>query len=183
MLRRKLNSSLLLVIMPSAAFGVLQKPAQATDTVTVELTGTIDPACSLGGAAPASLGALDAAGAAAFSFAVDCNTGFTVEVSSANGGLGYSGAPVQVAGGNFATSVPYRLSLDVPTDGAPLQIASCPSTLLKTGSAGSCRFADSGAAAAIGGAASVKLAWDASSTPLLGGEYSDTLTFTFAAKP
>lgn len=155
--------------------------ALAADQVTINLTGTITPACALSGINPtAALGNVAAAGAVSIPFTIDCNAPFTYALSSANGGLAHQS--VTTASGGFAIAVPYAVQTVIATNSGAGIDQTCTSASIKTGAV-SCAFTNSGTAVAIQKAGSLGLTWAASSLPLVAGTYQDTLTLTVSVQP
>jgi len=164
--------------------------AQAADQVQIAIEGRIEPACGLSGAGGSvDLGDISTAGERRLAFTVNCNAPFAYAVVSANGGLA-SQAKARVLGGEFTTLKPYSIGASFQTDlGSFGDAARESSTLtaaaaapcLATAFSASCPFTTSGNGVAINKTGELTLEWDAASTPLLAGSFSDTITLTVRA--
>jgi hypothetical protein len=150
-------------------------PTRASDVVTIELSGEIEPKCGLS-ALPAALGLgqISSSGSQEVPFRVDCNTPFEYVVASREGALKNNDFSGNAAG--FTNRLPYLLEIRVQIDGGVL-VSRCDSADL-TGSSPACGNANSGSATAIDQAASLAISW-AAGAELSAGTYSDTVTLTF----
>ena len=173
-----------------ALSAVLASQAQAADTVSLTLQGTIPADCAM--TAPNSslqLGDITRNGQQALSLNVNCNAPFAYSHLSTNGGLKLQGA-ASVVGGAFASSQPYSVTTSFQTDQGSFGDGALPSGSLTLANAApclaasygaSCPFANSGAGVAINRTASLIIGWAAPTAPLLAGTYSDVLTVTVRA--
>ena len=164
---------------------LLAIPVQGSaDALTVSAKGRIDPACSISVQTPFPAADFANAGSAPGSAVLDCNTGFVLKATSANGAVTSTSA---VSTG-FTNSLNYKLRL-ILTLGDTVLTAVCNSRALVAGNS-SCALSPAGAGLASGGkpafhrTAALQLAWTPPIQPrLVAGSYHDTLTITVAAAP
>jgi hypothetical protein len=164
------------------------QPAHA-DVLTVTATGTIGTACSIAVASPFSSPDLSASGSVGATATVNCNTGFKVNATSANGAI----KTATTAPTSFTNTLPYNFTFSVPLEsGSPNPIsATCASTALVAGQS-SCALSpangtglSSSGRASIGKTATLTLAYTVPTLPtrLIAGSYTDTITLTVATVP
>ncbi len=166
-----------------AACGALVAPAAVrADDLTINAIGAVPQACSIAVASPFGTAALGTAGMASATATVNCNTGFVLKVTSANGALRTSAAATT----GFANALPYSLFVSLPLDNASTISATCAATALVAGQA-SCALSPagsgltSGGLSAIGKTAQLQAQWAAPTSSLVAGSYSDTITVSIAA--
>ena len=160
------------------------------DALTVNATGTIGTSCSIALASAFSAPNLSTSNSVGATATVNCNTGFKVNATSANGAIKSTTAPPV----NFTNTVPYNLTLSVPLEsGSPNPMsATCASSALVSGQS-SCALSpangtglSSSGRASINKTATLTLAYTVPTLPatrLIAGSYSDTITLTVAAVP
>lgn len=164
--------------------------AHAADQVRITIEGRIEPSCGLSGAAGSvALGDISVAGERTLAFTVNCNSPFAYALVSTNGGLAAQ-ARQRVVGGDFVSLKPYAVGARFQTDLGSFGDAARPSSALTSAAAApclaaafsnSCPFATSGNGVAINKTGELTLKWDAASTPLLAGQFSDTIMLTVRA--
>lgn len=153
------------------------------DVLTVVAAGRIDPVCEISVAAPIPAADFASAGKVQGAATVNCNTGFAVKATSANGAVKTS-TPVS---SGFSNSLPYVLSFWVQTGAGPL-FARCNSPTLVAGQS-ACALSPNGPgihsdAAALNKTASLTLAWSPPASPhLIAGSYQDTITLSVEPSP
>ncbi|HVU29460.1 MAG TPA: hypothetical protein VHE36_03585 [Sphingomicrobium sp.] len=161
--------------------------AAHADMLTVTATGTIGTRCSIAVASPFSSPDLSSSGSVGATATVNCNTGFKVNATSANGAI-KSATPATT---NFTNTLPYDFTLAVPLEsGAPMN-ATCASSALVAGQS-TCALSpangtglSSSGRASINKTATLTLAYTVPTLPthLIAGSYSDTITLTVATVP
>ncbi len=168
----------------AALIGALSTTAFAAPKVTVKLEGEIVPECAISAfgadyststiVAAMKLGDVTRATEESFDFTVNCNAPFEYRIDAEHGALKHVAAGV--APGGFTTSVPYDLSVRIPTEAGVIQ-DNCPKGSLEAAKP-SCRFSNSGSAIALSspGRLTVNLQPDVA-VPLAGG-YRDRITMT-----
>jgi len=175
----------MLLALALSTFGLA---AMAQEEVTVEVTGEIAASCGLTApAAPVDLGWLHEKTSHRFSIGIDCNHPFALALQSRHGGLRHeAGLTLASAGGGAGSGdfLPYTIDLTLPLeDGDTDRIAgTCASISIGEGGPG-CTLPDSGTAIALGQTAELELRWQQGGTPLAGGRFVDTLTFTLSVRP
>lgn len=157
-----------------------------TPSVRVEVTGRIDPACTIGAADEVSpddvfvpamdLGsALEAEGRSpVVPFRVECNTAFHYLIQSENGGLRSIHHEAIAPGSGFAAIIPYTVDFWVRTEGGLIRAEDCRSLQGCEGS--------SEGHAAFDAPGEVAIHWSTDQA-LLAARYEDTLTITVAVQP
>ncbi len=143
-------------------------------SVTVALTGSIAPACTLG--APnlhVDFGEIKQAGTAFAPFSVSCNTGFRVSLSSQNGGLLHTGG--SQASPPFIALVPYKVALTLGGNAVPLDV--CPADHM-TSAFPACSGPAGPGIAVANQKATLGFVWDLHGGIPLAGSYRDILTVT-----
>lgn len=182
---RQVKAALCAVL--TAALGAAS-PALAengpADSLTLGVTGEVIERCGFktAPAASLSLGDLGQAGSAVLPLVVDCNTGFRVRMTSANGSLAAQ-RPSDV----FGNRLDYQVRFQVDTDAGSLESACAASTLRHGGCAlygptAGAGGLSSGDAIAIDEAGALTIDWAAPSGILTAGAYSDTLTIVLEAR-
>lgn len=156
----------------------------APDALTLSIVGEIPERCGFQTLPPAtiSLGDLGQGGSAVVPLGLDCNTGFRIRMSSANGALAAE-RPSRV----FGNRLDYQVRFRVGTDAGSLE-AACTASALKSG--GCPLFGptpgagglSSGDAVAIDEAGALTIDWVAPTEVLTAGTYSDTLTIVLEAR-
>lgn len=154
------------------------------DSLTLGVTGEVQQRCGFKTppAASLSIGDLDRSGSAVLPLVVDCNTGFRVRMTSANGSLA-----AQRPSAVFGNRLDYRVRFQVGTDAGPLEAACAASALNHGGcalygpTAGSGGLS-SGNAIAIEESGALTIDWAAPSEILTAGAWSDTLTIVLEAR-
>ena len=175
----------MLLALALSTFGLA---AMAQEEVTVEVTGEIAASCGLvSPTAPVDLGWLHEKTSHRFSIGIDCNHPFALALQSRHGGLRHEGglalASVATNGGS-GEFLPYAIDISLPLeDGDTDRIAqTCASDSIREGGPG-CAIPDSGTAIALGQTLDLELRWQQGGTPLAGGRFVDTLTFTLSVRP
>jgi hypothetical protein len=172
------------VFIPSVA---LIAPAQlaSADVLTVTAKGTIAPVCSIGVKNPLPAADFTTSGRISGSALVNCNSGFVMTATSANGAVKNNAA---VSPG-FTNALGYTLNIVLPLSGASSVTAACRSALLVAGNS-SCILSpggsglSSGGKPAIGTTATMTLIWATPTKPrLVAGSYHDTITISVAPAP
>jgi hypothetical protein len=168
------------------AFVVPMQPANA-DVLMVAARGRIDPVCEIGVSAPAATADFATSGEVRGGALVNCNTGFAIKATSANGAVKNAAS----ASPGFTNSLNYRFSLIVPLSDAPGSRinATCGSETLVAGQS-SCALSpagpglQSGGAVAINQKAAVYFSWKIPARlHLVAGSYQDVITISIAAAP
>lgn len=156
--------------------GMLSGAAFAAQRVSVKLEGEIVPECTVGGAGGASLnlGDVSKPGARDYVFALSCNGPFSFKLAAQHGALTRDGAE---AGGDAANTIPYSVSVLIPTSRAPVE-SRCSGESLRADRL-SCASADSGDAIALDTEARLSLSWGATTMQQLPGTYREVLTMSF----
>lgn len=162
-------------------------PADA-DVLTINASGTIASSCSLAAASAFGTPNLTASGNVGATATVNCNSGFTINATSLNGGMKTTKSAT-----GFASLVPYSLTVLVPLETTPATSvsATCAATTLVSGqsscalSPGNVTGLSSGGKASLGKTATLTLAYTVPSLPtrLIAGSYSDTISLTITAVP
>ena len=154
------------------------------DSLTFDVTGEVAQRCGFKTtpAGSLSLGDLGQAGSAVLPLLVDCNTGFRVRMTSANGSLA-----AQRPSSVFGNSLDYQVRFQVGTDAGPLESACAASALRHVGCAqygptAGAGGLSSGDAIAIDEAGALTIDWAAPTEVLTAGAYSDTLTIVLEAR-
>jgi len=155
------------------------------DTVAITASGTIQPRCGVSVQQAFSSADFSTSGSSVAQALVDCNTGFRINITSANG----AAKTTNQASSGFTNSLPYSLKLSVPLDsGSPVE-ATCTSGTLMSGQA-SCALSpnnasglSSGGKSAINQIATLTASWAPPFQKLVAGSYSDTLTVSIASVP
>lgn len=176
-----------LIVMASTA---LAGTASAADQIQIAIEGRVEPSCGLSGVSGSlALGDITTAGERTLAFTVNCNSPFAYALVSANGGLAAQ-SKTKVIGGEFASLKPYSVGASFQTDLGMFGDAARPSSALTSAAAApcvaaafgsSCPFTTSGNGVAINKTGELTLQWEAASTPLLAGSFSDTITLTVRA--
>ena len=155
--------------------------AIAGDTVALTLSGRIEQQCSVAFAQPSlDLRDLTEHRSASTGFDLNCNSPFSLRLSSEQGGLksAHNGATV----GEFADMLGYAATLSLPLDnGAILRTEDCRSEDLLAGAA--CAQLLSGGQTALGKRAELDITWRESARPLIAGEYADVVRVTLGFTP
>lgn len=175
--RTAMRGSVVLCLVAGAAVA-------ATDSVTIKVVGEVAGSCEISGlTSNLDLGDLGAASSAATSFTLSCNAPYTYDVSSSNGALQLMDSVSST--GSFATTHPYAIDVNAPTDLGALGV-SCGSAAMAT--TNGCAGTSSGGVS-LNAAAMLTVTWDPSAarqgaaTPLIAGTYQDTVTLTFTVQP
>lgn len=157
------------------------------DVLTVAAQGRIDPVCEIGVSTPVPTADFATSGEVRGGALVNCNIGFAIKATSANGAL----KSVASASPGFTNSLNYKLSLIVPLSDAPgsWMKASCGSATLVAGQS-ACALSPGGpglqsnGAASINQSAALNFSWKTPAKPrLVAGSYQDTITISIAAAP
>lgn len=147
----------------------------------VTLSGSVEQRCAIT-ASPTSadLGTLSGAGSKELSFTYTCNTPFAYQLQSTNGALKHKTLSGQTG---FFNSLAYTVEVNLPTDGSSISQTVVSSNLTE-GSITT--FTNSGSAIAIDKTGTLTLNWNApeleTTSPLLAGDYRDSLTLTLSAQ-
>ncbi len=154
----------------AALWLAISAPASASDSVRIELEGSISVACGVGTAA----GAFDFQAALRgapqrLSLGVDCNVPYTLVATSLNGGL-LTDAP---SAPGIANHVAYDLRVAVPTTGGGQVALACASAQLAASAP--CATADSGNEISIGQMADVTMTLKGQGEALAAGTYDDVI--------
>lgn len=155
-----------------------------SDSLVLTLTGEIPQRCGFKNLATSSvsLGDLEQGGSAVVPLMVDCNTGFRVRMTSANGALA-----AQRPSAVFDNHLGYDVRFQVGTDAGVLD-STCTAAALRHG--GCPLFGpgpglgglSSGDAIAIDEPGSLTIDWAAPTEILTAGAYSDTLTIVLEVR-
>jgi hypothetical protein len=184
----------IVVSLFSGGVAFADQPPNVIGTSTVlklSLIGHIRSHCGFAAMPPsaANLDDLTQHGSLELDFSLDCNSGFAVKVSSANGGLKRVTVGNDVRVNGFATSLDYDIGLAYQTDLGTVS-GHCPASSLVAGSQ-TCTFNNAQTArgrSGCGGVAqnmpgSLTLTWQPPShTRLIAGNYKDTITITVGAQ-
>jgi len=174
--------SMLAALLASVFAGV---PASASDKeVRVELTGRIEPSCSLApfgasgvklAAVTLDLGDLTNTDLRSFRFTVNCNFPFEFRMASAHGGLQHEAGPD--ASGGLTGLLPYTAESAVDLTGGGQISLACGSGEMRAGNveASPC-FVQSGNDVAINETGRIRWQWSLNGLKLLGGKFEDTMT-------
>ena len=171
--KRKLASCFAMAIL--ALSQMLCDRLVADDTVSIEVSVQIQPACLLNNPTySADLGQIQTAGSQVIGFGIDCNAPFQYSLQSREGGLrnNQNGATVRPG---FISLIPYTLRIAIPTDAGGISDV-CDSSQL-SGSSPSCPFTNSGNGIAIAQTGSMTFSWSTDKI-LVAGPYSDVVTLT-----
>ena len=159
-------------------------PAKA-DSLTITATGTIVGGCGITVASNFGPATLSAGGNVTGTATVNCNAGFKINATSANGAIKTS----TVAPANFTNTVPYSLAMAVPLDDGGNVSATCSSAQLVAGQSG-CALSpanssglSSGGKTANNKTATLTATWSLPAQRLIAGSYSDTITVSIASVP
>lgn len=165
----------------------LVAPAQraSADVLMVTTKGTIAPVCSVSVKSPIPSADFTSSGHVSGLALLNCNTGFVMTATSANGGL-KNDVP---APRGFTNSLGYFLSVFISLGGAAAVSGGCTSARLVAGNS-SCSLSPGGAGLssggkpAIGTTAYLTVIWATPTKPhLVAGAYHDTITISVAAAP
>lgn len=171
---------------PLAGWAMAFCAQQASAAVlTVNAVGRIDPVCEISVTTPLPAADFATSGTAKAGALVNCNTGFVVKATSANGAV----TAASTAPSGFTNSLPYKVALTVPLTGAPWIKATCGSATLVAGQSG-CALSPDGAGLQSGGlpslnqSATIQVSWNTPTNPrLVAGNYEDTIAISVAAAP
>lgn len=175
------------LLLGGGAAAVLAASPAVAQSFAIIAKGTVGSSCSVAVAAPFGAANFAVSGSVSATAIVNCNTGFTIKATSANGAAKNS----RPATTGFINNEPYTLQMSVPTDsGMTLTSAVCASAQLLAGQS-SCTLSPAGAGlssagkTAIGETATLTAAWIAPALPtrLVAGSYSDTITISIASAP
>jgi len=159
-------------------------PARA-DSLTITASGTIQPSCSVAVQAAFQSADFTASGSSTAQALVNCNGGFRINVTSANG----AAKTTNQASSGFTNALSYTLGLSVPLDDSSTASAICTSASLVAGqstcalSPGNATGLSSGGKTAMGKVATLTASWVLPAQKLVAGSYSDTLTVSIASVP
>lgn len=162
-------------------------PAEAADTGTLTLQGTITASCALTGPGGGiDLGDVSTAGSKDIVVQVNCNAPFAYAVVSANHALTTSGQTI--VGGTFDQSLPYTLATSFQTSGSSFGDSAIASANMTDAAAAPCQagsfdaincpYANSGTTIATNKNATLTVSWGAAAHPLVSGTFTDTITLT-----
>jgi hypothetical protein len=151
--------------------------AAHADSVSIAASGTIASSCSIAKASDFAAADFSVNGSRTASATVNCNTGFAMTATSANGAV-TTAAATSV---NFTSSLAYNFSLSVPLESGGSAVATCTSAAML---ANSCSLS-SGGVAAIARTATLTTSWTVPALPLrlVAGAYSDVITVSIATVP
>ena len=171
------------MVASALAFGA-SAPAKA-DSLTITATGTIVGGCGIALASDFGPANLSAGGSVNGTATVNCNAGFKINATSANGAIKTSA----VAPANFTNAVPYSLAVTVPLDTGNSVSATCTSAQLVAGQS-ACALSpanstglSSGGKTANNKVATLTASWSLPTQRLIAGSYSDTITVSIASVP
>ena len=156
------------------------------DVLTVRTSGTIEPACSITVKDPLPPADITNSGRVQGSALLNCNTGFVMTATSANGALKND----TVASRGFTNRLNYLLHIFLPLTGTATRlISSCNSAFLVAGNS-LCSLSpggsgvSSGGKPAIGTTATITVVWATPTKPrLIAGAYHDTVSISVTAAP
>ena len=174
----------------SGGAGGLRVSDGAPDQVNIDVRGRVAQRCQfMAGAAPATTAQVAMAGGAAtvVPFRVYCNTGFTVNVSSQNGGLLTDGArlPQSSLAAGFHDIARYTARFDLGRDDGSSLSETCTSQQLHDGA--HCTMAEpAGLTSSVpamnqSGKLTIRMA-EVDPVHMVAGTYSDTVTINVQAK-
>lgn len=174
-----------LALIGAAVLAGLASPVLA-NSIRITARGTVPGNCSVTLNSNFPAARLATSGSVAASARVNCNTGFAVKATSANGAI----RNARPAPAGFVNTVDYNLAVVVPLDNGRQIAATCPARQLLAGQSG-CALSPAGLGLRSGGiGATNKIAtltalWTAPPPPkrLIAGTYSDTITLSVAAVP
>jgi len=169
-----------------AAVALIAHAQQASaDILTVTAKGSIAPVCSISVKNPLPAADFSSSGRVSGSALVNCNTGFVMTATSANGAVKND---ADVPSG-FTNALAYHLHIVLPVSGSSSIVAGCMSALLVGGSS-SCSLSPGGSGLSSGGEpafgtiATMTVIWATPSKPrLVAGAYHDTISISVAAAP
>lgn len=171
-------------LVPAAAL-ILPVAQASADVLTVFAVGRIDPVCEIGVASPLPPANFANWGYLQGTAAVNCNTGFKVRATSANGAVKNS---AEVTTG-FTNTLPYNLRLVMPVGGGTNALADCASAELVAGQS-SCPLSPNGPGLDSGGTVAtsrpiiIYVSWKTPRSPrLIAGDYHDTIIVSVEATP
>lgn len=150
----------------------------------VTLQGVVAEDCRIDNVpATVHLGDLGQSSSAAIAFDFSCNAPFRYSLTSLNGALVHV---MQSSVSGFASQLGYEVDVSLPTDTGAGITDNCASSEIAAGAV-TCSFSDSGVDIALNKNGSLSLSWIApapgAATPLLAGDYADSLTLTIAVQP
>lgn len=153
--------------------------AQALNVVA---SGTIASSCTIAVGTAFPTANLAASGNVAATASVNCNGKFRLNATSAKGAI----KTATTAPTNFTNTVPYSLTVSVPTDPSGTASATCTSAQLVAGQAG-CALSPanttglgSGSVTTFTRTVSLTAAWTLPASRLVAGSYSDAITLSIA---
>jgi hypothetical protein len=165
----------------------------APTQLAIHVTATVQPQCGFApGFEPQSPPTIEANGgpiaAVRIPFRLACNDEFTIQVTSANGGLRSEASPATLARANasgFRTEAPYTLRLDIVRDEGGDLSETCTSQQLMTGAG--CQMASSGQVSefpSTAGESAMTIEFPEAVEPrgYVAGRYQDVLTVTVATR-
>jgi len=158
--------------------------AAAGSSGEVTLQGVVAEDCWIDNVpATVHLGDLGQSSSDAIPFDFSCNAPFQYSLTSQNGALVHV---MQSGVTGFASQLGYAVDVSLPTDTGAGIADTCASSEIAAGAV-TCSFSDSGADIALNKTGSLTLSWTApargAATPLLAGDYADSLTLTIAMQP
>lgn len=161
---------------PTAAHTSL--PGNVSNSLRIKVVGEVAPNCELTQAIrDGEFDVLDDASGGtrestlSLPFAMDCNAGFNMTLSSRNGALDYRG--VNAASSVFRRSISYRAEVRLPSGVGG--VFNCGSADMERRGGCTASIANDGV---VQGAGTLKILVARDGQPLLSGVYSDTLTLT-----
>lgn len=176
------QSSLSLGLLAGACL-LAMPAAQAGSSGTITVQGDVPENCEIRSIpSTVDLGELSQSSSEAIAFDFSCNAPFAYSLTSQNGALEHTTRSGVIG---FATSLGYGLDISLPTDGVGIS-DSCTSAEIELGSV-TCSFSDSGTDIALNKTGGLTLNWSVpapgAGTPLLAGNYADSLTLTISTLP
>lgn len=154
------------------------------DVLTVVAAGRIDPVCEISVVTPLPPADLSVKGQIQGTATLNCNTGFVVKVTSANGAAKSSAAISR----GFVNELPYLLSFYLKNPSHILAVKCGSATLVAGQSA--CALSPAGTglrsdAASFNKTATLSVAWNPPSDKrhLIAGSYQDTITLSVEPSP
>ncbi|MFC4594398.1 hypothetical protein [Sphingobium tyrosinilyticum] len=159
-------------------------PAKA-QSLTITATGTIVGGCGITVGSNFGPANLSAGGNVTGTATVNCNAGFKINATSANGAIKTN----TVAPANFTNAVPYSLAMTVPLDVGGNVSATCNSSELVAGQSGCALSPGNSAGLSSNGktannkTATLTASWSLPAPRLIAGTYSDTITVSIASVP
>ncbi len=176
--------SISLVVRMTAVAALLSGVALAGTSGVITVTGSVAEDCNIVNfPSSVDLGDLQQSASEVISFDFNCNAPFAYTLSSTNGALAHT---IENSVPGFLTSLDYSVTVSLPTDAGTGILQTITSNSVGPGGTPP-TFNDSGNEIALNSVGQLTLQWSApgiaTSTPMLAGNYADSLTLTISTQP